>query len=89
MISRPIEIREHSPSPKYDVQKQLLEDREDLLSREIVLVSLRKRFESNTTEKVLDQGRILPSGDQPLVTKGPPGKPNGPRRRGEPLNAQG
>ena len=41
---------------EYEVQKQMLEDREGELSRDVVMATVRKRFESEVFQKLLSKG---------------------------------
>ena len=68
---------------EYHVQLQMLEEREDEeLSREAVVSSVRKRFESALFKKEIARGKKSTQGDQALVAKGGPGKPSGASRKG-------
>ena len=54
---------------EYDVQEQMLEDKEDGFSREVVMTTVRKRFESEAFKKLLPSRRNKKPlhGDQAFV----------------------
>ncbi|CAM9583550.1 unnamed protein product, partial [Sphacelaria rigidula] len=74
---------------EYHIQKQLLEDREGSLTREVVLTSTQKRFESTSLKQELARGKKSSPGDQALLAGGGTGKPSGAHRKGKPGKSQG
>lgn len=67
----------------------MLEDREGPLTREIVVGSIRKRFESTPYMQKLAKGIKASSGDWALAINGQPSRPKGSRRKGKPRKSQG
>ncbi|CAN0009217.1 unnamed protein product, partial [Sphacelaria rigidula] len=87
------ELREGATKGQQATEKgvqtpQALEEREGPLTREVVVTSVRKRFESALFKQELAKGKKASPGDQALAVKGHPGKPNGPHRKGKPGKTQ-
>ena len=74
---------------EYEIQIRLIADKEEPLTREGVLTSVRKRFESASFKQAVTRGKKSSPGDQALFAKGGARKPSGKHRKGIPAKPPG